>query len=120
MPPKGWRKYGATAKASDTRSGPDLDITSVRRRLHEAIPQPEVLDSIDDWEEHDFGSTRVASASYSPARRQLIVNWTNGYVPYIYDGVPPAIWTAFTETGSAGRFVNDHLNTWPYRPMSDV
>ena len=108
-------RYGPTGRASDMGAGPDLDTTSVRRRIHEAVAV--FTDEVDDWERWDFDSSRVASAQFSPARRQLIVSWTNGRQPYIYDAVPPVVWSGFIEAGSAGRFVNTTLNTYPYRPQ---
>ena len=100
----------------------DLDTTSNRRRIHEAVAV--FPDEVDDWEGHHFGSSRVAAARYSEARRQLVVAWTNEpkgppYPPYIYDGVPPAVWTEFREAGSAGQYVNYSLNTYPYRPAPE-
>jgi hypothetical protein len=113
-PTKGRRKYGPTARSSDMGSGPDLDTTSARRRIHEAVVTfPE---DIDDWEEDYFASSRVSSGRYSPSRRQLILEWTNGRQPYVYDAIPPAVWTGFRSAGSQGQFVNHTLNTFPYRP----
>jgi hypothetical protein len=71
---------------------------------------------VDDWEEDYFTSSRVSSGRYSPSRRQLILEWTNGRQPYVYDAVPPAVWTGFRSAGSHGQFVNHTLNTFPYRP----
>jgi KTSC domain-containing protein len=117
------RRYGLTARSSDMgMSGPDLDTTSVRRRVREAVATfPE---GADDWDTSFFDSTRVASARYSRSRQQLVVHWTNApegvpYAPYIYDAVPPAVWTGFRSAGSAGRFVNTTLNTFPYRPAPE-
>jgi hypothetical protein len=111
---KGRTKFGRTGRASDMGAGPDLDTTSVRRRIHEAVATWD--DDTDDWEDAEFSSSRVASARYSQSRQQLFVTWSNGYVPYIYDGIPPAVWTGFRTAGSAGRYVNHTLNTFPYRP----
>ena len=103
-PNKGRRRHGATARSSDMGSG-DLDTSSTRRRIHEAVTVfPE---EVDDWEGH-----------------HLVVEWTNEpkgppYPPYIYDGVPPAVWTEFREAGSAGQYVNYSLNTYPYRPAPE-
>jgi hypothetical protein len=97
----------------------DLDTTSARRRVHEAVTTFE--DPLEDWEYHSFGSSRVNAARYSASRRQLLVDWANApggtpYPPYIYDAVPPAVWTGFRTAGSAGSYVNSTLNTFPYRP----
>lgn len=121
-PNKGQRRHGATARSSDMTSGPDLDTTSVRRRVHEAVATFD--DDTDDWDHHSFGSSRVSSARYSDSRQQLVVAWTNApsgepYPPYIYDGVPPSVWTAFRDAGSAGQYVNYALNTFPYRPAPE-
>ena len=121
-PNKGRHRYGSTARSSDMGAGPDLDPTSVRRRVREAVATfPETAE---DWEFAAFGSTRVNAARYSPSRQQLVVGWTNApggipYPPYIYDAVPPAVWTGFRTAGSAGRFVNHTLNTFPYRPAPE-
>jgi hypothetical protein len=48
-PTKGRRKYGNTARSSDMGSGPDLDTTSARRRIHEAVVT--FPDDVDDWED---------------------------------------------------------------------
>lgn len=113
-PTKGRRKYGNTARSSDMGSGPDLDTTSARRRIHEAVVTfPE---DVDDWEEEFFASSRVSQARYSPSRRQLVVDWTNGRPTYVFDAIPPAAWTGLRSAGSAGQFVNHTLNTFPYRP----
>jgi hypothetical protein len=121
MAAKGRRRDGAKAKSSPMGSG-DLDATSSRRRVHEAVATFD--DPIEDWEYHQFGSSRVNAARYSVSRRQLIVDWANApggspYPPYIYDGVPPAVWTGFQTSGSAGNYVNSTLNTFPYRPTSE-
>lgn len=109
-------RHGSTGRSSDMGAGPDLDTTSVRRRVHEAVAT--FSEDIDDWEDWEFQSSRVASAQYSPARRQLIVSWTNGKgSPYIYDAVPQVVWSGFVNAGSAGQFVNNTLNTYPYRPQ---
>lgn len=113
-PTKGRRKYGNTARSSDMGSGPDLDTTSARRRIHEAVVT--FPDDVDDWEDEVFSSSRVAQARYSPSRRQLVVDWVNGRPTYVFDAVPPAVWTGFRTAGSAGQFVNHTLNTFPYRP----
>jgi hypothetical protein len=113
-PTKGRKRYGSTARSSPI-PGPDLDTTSAKRRLHEAV----IVDAdVEDWEEHVFGSSRVSTASYSPSRHQLIVEWANGYTPYVYDAVPPAVWSGFRSAGSAGQYVNHTLNQFPYRPYS--
>jgi len=101
---------------------PDLDTTSVRRRVHEAVATTD--EDIDDWDEFGFDSSRVWSGRYSPSRRQLVVHWTNDpdggkYPPYIYDAIPPAVWTGFRTAGSPGRYVNATLNTFPYRPAPE-
>jgi hypothetical protein len=132
------RKYGETARSSPVgrQMGGDLDTTSVRRRIHEAVatwdnrgggavngPDGE---EIDDWEFHSFSSSRCNAARYSPSRQQLIMDWTNSpggpppYPAYIYDAVPPAVWTGLRTAGSAGRFVNHTLNTFPYRPTGQT
>ena len=113
------RRYGATARSSDMGAAPDLDTTSVRRRVREAVAT--WTDNIDDWEYQAFGSSRCNAARYSPSRQQLVMDWTNApggtpYPPYIYDAVPPAVWTGLRTAGSAGQFVNHTLNTYPYRP----
>jgi hypothetical protein len=113
-PTKGRRRYGPTARSSGMGSGPDLDTTSARRRIHEAVAT--FVDDIDDWEDEAFTSRRVAQARYSPSRRQLVVDWTNGRPSYVFDAIPPAVWTGFRTAGSAGQFVNHTLNTFPYRP----
>lgn len=113
------RRYGPTARSSGMGAGPDLDTTSVRRRIHEAVAvSPE---ESEDWEHWSFDSTRVAAARYSPSRQQLVVLWTNDpsgtrYPSYIYDAIPQPVWTGFTSAGSAGQYVNYALNTYPYRP----
>ena len=117
---KGRRKYGETGRSSGTPGpGPDLDPTSQRRRIHEAVAT--WSNEIDDWEYHDFGSSRVNDARYSESRRLLLVDWTNApggspYPPYFYDDVPPAVWTGLCTAGSAGRYVNHTLNMFGYRP----
>jgi hypothetical protein len=123
MAAKGRRRNGPTAKSSDMGSG-DLDTTSTRRRVHEAVAVFD--DPVEDWEYHQFGSSRVNAARYSQSRRQLIVDWANSpggappYPAYVYDAVPPAVWTGFRTAGSAGNFVNTTLNTFPYRPTSQT
>lgn len=118
-----FRRYGETARSSDF-GNMDLDTTSVRRRVHEAVATWD--DDIDDWEYHTFASSRCNAARYSPSRRQLIMDWTNSpggpppYPAYIYDAVPPAVWTGLQTAGSAGRFVNHTLNTFPYRPTGQT
>lgn len=115
------RRHGAKGRSSPGATG-DLDTTSVRRRVHEAVATFD--DPIEDWEYHQFGSSRVNAARYSPSRRQLLVDWTNApggtpYPPYVYDAVPPAVWTGFRTSGSAGNYVNTTLNTFPYRPTTE-
>jgi hypothetical protein len=128
------RRFGATARSSDMGAGPDLDTTSVRRRIHEAVATWDNRggggiggdEGFDDWEFHTFGSTRVNAARYSPSRQQLVVDWANSpggpppYPAYIYDAVPPSVWSGFLTAGSAGRFVNHTLNTFPYRPTGQT
>lgn len=108
------RKYGATARSSDMGAVGDLDTTSARRRIHEAVLT--FPDDVDDWEDEWFNSSRCASARYSPSRRQLVMEWTNGKQAYVYDAIPPAVWTGLRQAGSAGQYVNHTLNTFPYRP----
>lgn len=123
---KGRRKYGSTGRSSPDQLSFDLDLdtTSVRRRIHEAVATFE--SDIDDWEHHSFASSRVNAARYSPSRQQLIVDWANSpggpppYPAYIYDAVPPAVWTGFRTAGSAGRYINHTLNTYPYRPTGQT
>lgn len=108
------RRYGPTAKSSDMGSGPDLDTTSARRRIHEAVITWD--EDTDDWERESFASSRVTEGRYSPSRRQLVLEWVNGGPSYVYDAIPPAVWTGVRTAGSVGQFVNHTLNTFPYRP----
>jgi len=113
-------RYGPTAKSSDFGTT-DLDTTSAKRRLHEAVRV--APDDTNDWEDEVFSSSRVASGRYSPSRRQLILSWVPDGRPsaqpdYVYDDVPPAVWTGMRTTGSQGQYVNHTLNNFPYRPFS--
>lgn len=90
-----------------------------RRRVHDAVGVGE--DVYEDWELTAFASSRVDRARYSPSRRELQVMWVNApggvpYPPYIYDAVDQAVWSSFQTSGSPGRFVNNTLNQYPYRP----
>jgi hypothetical protein len=113
-------RYGPTARSNDM-GATDLDTTSAKRRLHEAVRVTD--DTTNDWENEFFSSSRVASGRYSPSRRQLILSWVPDGRPspqpdYVYDDIPPAVWTGFRTTGSQGQFVNHTLNNFPYRPFS--
>ena len=111
--------HGATGRTSGMGPAPDLDTTGVRRRVYEPAIVFEEDVTADDWEEDSFSSSRVASGRYSPSRRELIVEWTNGRQPYRYTAVPPAVWTGFRGSGSQGQFVNHTLNTFPYGPYNE-
>jgi hypothetical protein len=94
-----------------------------RRRIHDAVAVGQDIE--EDWQEAAFGSSRVDRARYSPSRRELHVFWTNAppgqpYPPYIYDAVDPATWDGFRSAGSAGRFINHTLNSFPYRPAPEI
>jgi len=113
-------RYGPTARSSDMGTT-DLDTTSAKRRLHEAVRVTD--DNLNDWEDEAFSSSRVASGRYSPSRRQLILSWVpdgrrSGQPDYVYDDVSPAVWTGLRTTGSQGQYVNHTLNNFPYRPFS--
>ena len=63
---------------------------------------------------HEMGSSRVMSARYDPGNSQIQVYFVDG-TPWVYEDVPRSIYDAFITSSSAGRFVNQVLNQYPYR-----
>jgi hypothetical protein len=113
---KGRRRHGATGRSSDAGAVGDLDTTSARRRVHEAVTTFE----------DPLGTGSTTSSERSCERRPLQplpASVAGGLTNARWDPYPPyhlmrspAVWTGFRTAGSAGSYVNSTLNTFPYRP----
>lgn len=58
---------------------------------------------------------RTTQARYSSAQQRIEILWRNPMAPsYHYDNVPPSVWAHFKRVDSPGRFINSHLNNYPY------
>lgn len=60
-----------------------------------------------------MSSSRVSEARYDPGLEQVHVIFVDG-TPWVYDGVPQAVWRNFRRTASPGKYVNRVLNGFPY------
>jgi len=58
-----------------------------------------------------FSSTRVKEATYDPVSMVLDVTFVDG-TPWQYFRVPVGVWRRFRNAASAGRYVNEVLNTY--------
>lgn len=65
---------------------------------------------------YGFSSSRVSRARYDSKNRLLEVDWMDGGISYIYQGVPPNVWRNMRRSASIGRFVNRVLNQYAYAP----
>lgn len=59
---------------------------------------------------------RTIAAGYDPKNAIVRVTFRNG-VTYEYLGVSPRIWSTFQRAPSPGRYINQVLDQYPYRPM---
>lgn len=60
-------------------------------------------------------SSRIHAYQYDPDMQQLRVKFIKYGTPWIYDGVPSAVFEAFDAAPSKGTYVNSTLNYFPYR-----
>jgi KTSC domain len=86
------------------------------------LPTPALEQQIiadEDWEPTwvNPGSTRMQMFSYDERVRHLRVVFRDG-TPWVYEDVPYGVYEAMLATPSAGRFVNQVLNHFPYRHAS--
>ncbi len=61
-----------------------------------------------------LGSSRVMRARYDDGLQQIHVNFRDG-TPWVYEDVPDDIYEMFITAPSAGRFINEVLDRYPYR-----
>jgi hypothetical protein len=59
---------------------------------------------------------RTIAAGYDPANAIIRVTFRNG-VTYEYLGPSPRQWSAFQRAASPGRYIDDVLEQYPYRPV---
>lgn len=64
-----------------------------------------------------FNSSRVSRACYDRNSQQLLVDWQDAGMAYIYK-VPPSVWRNMRRSTSIGKFVNRVLNQYPYSPYT--
>lgn len=71
-------------------------------------------------------SSRCAAARYHFKDRKLLMTWTNGKTPWIYDDVPKDTFDRFVTSGSKGKYVNtiltsgfSHRKLYPGQPYSE-
>jgi hypothetical protein len=60
-----------------------------------------------------FSSTRLNVARYDSGLSQVHVIFRDG-TPWVYDQVPRNVWRNFRRAPSAGRYINNVLNGYPY------
>lgn len=63
---------------------------------------------------HQMSSSRVMTARYDPGNAQVQVYFVDG-TPWVYEDVPRQVYDAFITASSAGRFINQVLDNYPYR-----
>jgi hypothetical protein len=66
----------------------------------------------------DHERPRTIAAGYDPKSAILRVTFRGG-VTYEYLGVPPRQWTGFQKAPSPGRYIDDVLEQYPYRPLQE-
>lgn len=78
---------------------------------------PEVFTSEQDAQPREWvavDSTRVSQMRYDDGLSQIQVYFADG-TPWVYQNVPEEVYEMFLTSSSKGRFINDVLNTYPYR-----
>jgi len=58
---------------------------------------------------------RSVASGYDPKNAILRVTFREG-ATYEYLGVPPRVWSTFQKVASPGRYIDDVLDQYPYRP----
>lgn len=86
------------------RAGKKLQTPAVFTQEEQARPT--------EW--HHMDSSRVMAARYDPGNQQIQVYFRDG-TPWVYEDVPVNVYDLFITAASAGRFVNQVLNNYPYR-----
>lgn len=98
------RKAHDVAPVARYRPGRKLHTPAVFTQDEERAPTP--------W--HQMGSSRVMAARYDPANQQVQVYFRDG-TPWVYEDVPEQVYSQFITSTSAGRFVHQVLDLYPYR-----
>jgi len=63
---------------------------------------------------HTFESSRCKAALYDPSENVLIMAWTNGRTAWYYNDVSAEDYSNLISASSAGKYVNDVLNSKPH------
>lgn len=67
-------------------------------------------------------SSRVKAFSYDFDTHQLRMRFQKYDTPWVYEGVPVAVYQSFASAPSLGKYINSTLNFFPYRratPMEE-
>lgn len=74
-------------------------------------------DFVSPWEYPD--SSRVKAYQWDASMQQLRVRFIKYNTPWVYDNVDLATFQTFDAAPSKGKFINQVLNSYPYRRASD-
>lgn len=102
--------FGA-ATGRGRRAISDTDLEDVEWDPQRAYPQMQTHSSNPE-------RPRTLAAGYDPKSRILRVTFREGAI-YEYIGPEPRHWSAFQRTPSPGRYIDDVLDQYPYRPLVD-
>lgn len=94
-----------------------LPVTEYEKQQHGTDRAAEVPTTT-PWEFP--GSSRVHAYQYDSESMQLRVRFVKYGTPWIYEGVPLAVFQSFDASPSKGRYINSTLNHFNYREATMV
>ena len=114
LPPGLGEQFAGTVEGERTKASLLGDTRAIAARQTTGITQRAIASDLEaDFDMIPFASTRVAEAGYNPDLQVIRVRFADG-TPWEYRDVPEEVWTDFKTSESAGRFIYDVLDSYPY------